>query len=198
MCQTPDARLWGTTSNNSAATGGGAAYSIDTSGVLQEASFFNTTTGLTSLAPLIVASDGKLYGTTTAGGQFGSGTVFVIDAGFPAAVPGEASASRVTGYDDGTGDVTITYDGACSANDHHVVYGPLESVSTYAYSGQTCNLGKSGTATLNPGPGSSFWLVVGNTTTLEGSYGRRTGGIERPAASLPGCAYVQDSSATCP
>jgi uncharacterized repeat protein (TIGR03803 family) len=202
VCQMPDTRLWGTTSNNSAATGGGAVYSITTSGTFQEASFLNTTTGFTSIAPVIQASDGKLYGTTTAGGQFGSGTVFVVDAGLPAPVPGEASADasmRAAGYDDGTGDITITYDAACFATDHHVVYGPLSSVATYGYSGQACNLGKTGIATFNPGTGSYFWVAVGNTATLEGSYGRRTGGIERPSASgLPGCDYTQDLSAACP
>ncbi len=202
LCQTPDTNLWGTTSNNSAAAGGGAVYSISTSGALQEASFLNNTTGFTSIANLIQASDGKLYGTSTAGGQFGSGTVFVVDDGLPAPVPGESSSNgsmRVASFDRATGDITVTYDAACFATDHHVVYGPLASVATYAYSDQACNLGETGIATFNPGVGSFFWVLVANTATLEGSYGRRTGDIERPAAvGLPGCGYLQQLSAACP
>lgn len=95
LWQTSDTRLWGTTSNNSAAVGGGTVYSISTSGALQEASFLNSTTGFTSIASLIQASDGKLYGTAAAGGQFGSGTVFVVDAGYPTAA-GPASTLRGT------------------------------------------------------------------------------------------------------
>jgi uncharacterized repeat protein (TIGR03803 family) len=197
LLQTPDGSLWGTTSNTAPATGGGAVYAITPAGASQDASTLTSATGTTSLASLAQAADGKLYGTASAGGTGGFGTVFVVDAGLPPPVPGEPSM-KVTAFDLVSGDVTIAYDPACFATDHHLVYGPLASVSTYAYSGQTCNLGKTGTAAFNPGAGSFFWFLVGNTATLEGSYGRRSGGVERPAASgLPGCAYAQDLSSAC-
>lgn len=120
-----------------------------------------------------------------------------------ASAPGEAGKASapmlVTAFDKGTGDITVGYGTACSANGHHIVYGPLADVAAHGYTGQACGLGLSGSSTFNPGSGDSFWVIVGNTTTLEGSYGKRSGGVERPpAAALPGCNYSQDLGATCP
>ena len=117
--------------------------------------------------------------------------------------PGEAAKAAgpmlVSAFNKATGDISIGYGPACSATDHHVVYGPLATVSTYGYAGQACGLGNSGSATFNPGAGDFFWVLVGNTSALEGSYGTRSTGSERPPASgLPGCSYAQDLSATCP
>jgi hypothetical protein len=105
----------------------------------------------------------------------------------------------ITGYDKATGDVSVSYGTACFAPDHHIVYGPLGGVATYAYSGEACLLGKNGVATFNPGAGDSFWVIVGNTTSREGSYGRASNGTERPPATgLSACPYTQDLSAACP
>jgi uncharacterized repeat protein (TIGR03803 family) len=54
----------------------GTAFRITTNGDLTTLVFFNRTNGATPLATLIQASDGNLYGTTTSGGAYGSGTVF--------------------------------------------------------------------------------------------------------------------------
>ena len=203
VIQTSNGNLWGTTTNNSGAGGGGAVYSITTGGALIEATFLTNTTGRSPQAPLIQANDGRLYGTaSTAGPDFG-GTVYVVDAGLAPPAPGAAgppsSPMLVTSYDKATGAIGVSYGLACYAPDHHIVFGPLAGVATYAYTGQACLLGKSGAATFNPGAGDYFWVIVGNTTTLEGSYGRASNGTERPPApSLAGCPYTQDLSTACP
>jgi len=204
LVQAPDGTLWGTTSNTGGANLGGAVYSISTAGAFLQATFLTATTGLGSKATLLLASDGKLYGTTSASGPNSGGTIFVVDAGLAPPFPGEAgttnvNAMRVTTYDKIGGDVTVTYGGACLAADHHIVYGPLSNLATYGYTGQACNLGNVGTATFNPGSGSAFWVIVGNTATVEGSYGHGAGGAQRPeAVGLAGCDYVQNLSTTCP
>jgi len=92
--------------------------------------------------------------------------------------PGEVSGTvpmLVTGYDEVTGDVTVSYDPACGATDNAVEWGPLSEVAHYVYWGQVCGLGNSGSATFNV-PADTFFLVVGRHETKEGLYGNGWGG----------------------
>jgi len=87
LVQTKDGNLWGSTTNTGPANGGGAVFTVTTAGTLVQSTFLDVRqTGVNSLAPLIQASDGKLYGTTSSGGSTPDGkpataTVFVIDPG---------------------------------------------------------------------------------------------------------------------
>jgi uncharacterized repeat protein (TIGR03803 family) len=85
LLQTSDRNLWGTTSNDSLSSGGGAVYTLTTDGTLLQAQFLTRATGYSPGAPLIQGIDGKLYGTASSGGLVGgflaAGTVFVVDAG---------------------------------------------------------------------------------------------------------------------
>ncbi len=117
-----------------------------------------------------------------------------------AATPGEsgrATPLRVTGYDRVTGALTIAYGSACSATNNTVEYGPLAGVRTYSYSGQVCSIGTSGTATFTLPAGSVFFLVVGNATTIEGSYGRDSAGVERPEDTGVLCPIPQNLVGRC-
>ncbi len=107
---------------------------------------------------------------------------------------GEARDLRVTAYDDGTGKISIDYDPACNAVDHHIEYGLLQNVSSYGYSGQDCSLGSSGSYDqFMPGPDSYFFLVVGNDGAgHEGSYGRDSSLVERAVDLFDAiCAFIQ-------
>ena len=101
-------------------------------------------------------------------------------------VPGEASLptsvleQMTAAYNDGTGAVDVLYTAACNAVDHNIYYGPLADVSSYAYTGAACAVGASGSASLDPGAGSFFFLIVGNDGGEEGSYGTDSGALERP------------------
>jgi hypothetical protein len=129
--------------------------------------------------------------------------VSAIPGAAPAATPGEATDLLVTGYDSGTGAISISWTPACGASDHHVEFGPLDSVETYGYSGQDCSIGSGGSYTaFNPGPGSFFFMVVGNDGAgIEGSYGISTAGgspAERPEDLLdPSCSLTQNLSQRC-
>ncbi|MGD8376648.1 MAG: hypothetical protein PVF68_10955 [Acidobacteriota bacterium] len=122
--------------------------------------------------------------------------------GAGAATPGEATDLLLTGYDAGAGTISLTFQPACGTVDHNVEYGLLEDVAGPAYAGQVCNVGN-GTGNIpDPGPGSYFFLVVGNDgVTTEGSYGlSRIAGVEaeRPEDLLdPVCAFDQDLSQRC-
>jgi uncharacterized repeat protein (TIGR03803 family) len=198
VIQASDGNIWGTTQS----TVSGSVYSITTSGTFLQHALFTSDTGKTPVVHAMQAADGKLYGTTYSLGPSGYGAVYVVDAGLAPPAPGEAAPGgdmRVTAYDKATGDITVSYGPACQATDHHIVYGPLSGVATYAYSGQACGVGAFGTATFRPGAGSFFWVIVGNTPALEGSYGRASSGAERPEASgLAGCDYPQDLTGSCP
>ncbi len=201
VMQTADQNLWDTTTGGGTQSGG-MVFSVNTSGTLLQSASFTVDTGKLVMGSLVQASDGKLYGTASSSGPSGYGTVFIVDGGLTPPAPGEAAVSEamvVTAYDKATGNITVSYGSACFATDHHIVYGPLSSVSTYGYNGQACSVGSHGTATFNPGTGSFFWVIVGNTPTLEGSYGKASGGGERPEAiGLPGCDYPQNLSGGCP
>ena len=90
---------------------------------------------------------------------------------------------RVTAYDRPTGNVTISFAPACGATDHTVYAGPLASVSSIAVTERVCNRGVGGATSFTLGPGSYFWLIVGNDGADEGSYGTNGGGVERPEDS---------------
>ena len=104
-----------------------------------------------------------------------------------------ASYNRVTGL------IDVTYTPACNSSNHTIYYGDLSQLSSYSYSGAACGRGRSGATSFNPGGlNRAFFLIVGNTGLLEGSYGRRSSGVERPedTATL-GCDLPQDLSAVC-
>jgi hypothetical protein len=113
--------------------------------------------------------------------------------------PGAASGLAVTDFHHPSQRMWIAWNPACAATDHALVYGPLDLVGSYAYTGQICGLG----ATGSHGPfqlpaGSWFFLVVGNADGIEGSYGKDGDGQERPEQTTdPACALVQDLSFPC-
>jgi hypothetical protein len=117
-----------------------------------------------------------------------------------ATTPGEATELRVESFDAATGDMQIGFRTGCGASDHSVVFGPLEDIGSYGYSGRVCDVGSRGRVQhLNPGPDSYFFMIVGNDgDTIEGSYGRDGEQQERPPYSGdPPCDFTQDLSLRC-
>ena len=113
--------------------------------------------------------------------------------------PGEATGLWV-GKEPATGVLSLSYVPACGAPDHHVVVGALDAVGVYGYTGQSCGIGNDGVVpSFDPGPGSSFFLVVADDAAgVEGSYGRDAAGNERPESFVePFCLFAQDLSRRC-
>jgi hypothetical protein len=121
-----------------------------------------------------------------------------------AATPGESSGPglqqlRVVDYDPMTGDLSLTYENGCEATENTIHFGPLDAVSTHAWSGSDCAIGTSGAYTqFNPGAGSYFFVVVAHDGSTEGSYGRvAPADTERPDYPANVCGQLQDLSETC-
>src|SRR5262249_26630556 len=120
-----------------------------------------------------------------------------------AATPGEATNLKVTGYNAATGNLSFTYTPACSAVNHHIEFARLQDVRTLTYSGQVCGIGTSGSyASFNPGPGSYFFLVIGDDGVgTEGTYGTNlmsgTPSERVPDLADPVCSFSQDLSHRC-
>jgi hypothetical protein len=124
----------------------------------------------------------------------------------PRPAPGEASDPASPSeqmrarYDKATGWIEVTYTPACDGLDHTIYYGPLRDLPSYGYSGAACFVGKSGTASFDPGPGDFFFLIVGNEGPggIEGSYGTDSAGTPRPEdTGTPGCDLPQELTSTC-
>ena len=116
--------------------------------------------------------------------------------------PGESSTDGlapllVSGYDDSTDEISISYESGCETDDNNIYFGDLSQVSTMGWSGEACNIGTLGTATFSPGNGSYFFVVVGNKADKEGSYGRSSDGLEREPFMLAFCGDTQDISDAC-
>jgi len=114
--------------------------------------------------------------------------------------PGEAGDLLVTEFDAGSGNFSLAYLQACGATNHNIVFGPLQDVGSYGYTGQVCGIGASGSfSAFNPGPGSFFFLVVGTDGGgREGSHGLASGDMERPEDLLdPACSFTKDLTARC-
>jgi cytochrome c553 len=137
----------------------------------------------------------------------GNGFTDMADAACSPATPGEVSKTPatmmlVTAYNKTTGAVSVSYTPACAATNNNVEYGNLNvsSLSTYTYAGQVCAVGNGGTATFTV-PSGSFFLVVANDGTSEGSYGRRRTGLtltERPEdATQTACPKPQVLATRC-
>jgi len=77
--------------------------------------------------------------------------------------------------------ITCSYSngGSCTTG-NTIYYGKLSDVSSYTFTGANCNIGTSGIATFNPGQGDSYWIIVSNNGTYEGSAGKDSFGKERP------------------
>jgi hypothetical protein len=109
---------------------------------------------------------------------------------------------QVTHYDNGTGELTLSYSPACDAQEHTVHYGGLSGVSTYAWASAECGFDTSGAAVFLPDPGVGedlFWVMVGNNPSFEGSYSTDSAASERPAntGSAGACFRPRNLSAAC-
>jgi hypothetical protein len=72
--QSADAPGWQFLGSTAAGTGGRVVFVITSEGTLLQSTFLNTkVTGIGLVAPLIQASDGRLYGTAPSGGSLPSG-----------------------------------------------------------------------------------------------------------------------------
>lgn len=116
--------------------------------------------------------------------------------------PGEAGKApnllTVTAYNNATGNLTVTYGVPCQTLNSDIYWGNLAQVKTYTYSGSACSTGNTGTATFNPGTGSYFFLVVANDNLVsEGSYGKRSSGVERPPYVANICGKAQTLANRC-
>jgi hypothetical protein len=110
--------------------------------------------------------------------------------------PGEPTLQA--SYNKGTGEIDVDYTPGCDASDHTIYYGDLADVATYGYAGATCSAGISGSASFDPGPNDTFFLIVATSGAAEGSYGVDGNDVERPEDTLtPGCDLAQDLGATC-
>jgi len=121
--------------------------------------------------------------------------------------PGEASGPnlnplRVTGFDSVSGNMSLAYDVACETTNNNIYYGPLDQVDMLGWNDEVCGIGVSGAhAGFNPGSDSYFFVVVGNQSADEGSYGRSRliDGSEPQRAPYAGnsCGQTQDLTSSC-
>lgn len=119
--------------------------------------------------------------------------------------PGEASHQNVraehivVSYDSPQDELTVHYTPACGTTGHALYFGSISSLADGLgpddYTEARCRDDVSGLLVETPPSGSVFFLVVGNNGTNEGSYGKRTGGQERPPATL-GC-FIQELVGNC-
>lgn len=116
-----------------------------------------------------------------------------------AASSGRSDPLRVPDISPATETRRVQYGPACGATDHTIVYGPLSAVSSYGYSGQQCGIGVTPQALFTPGPGSWFFLIVGNDgVAIAGSYGRDSQGNQRPQdLNDPVCTLLQSLLLPC-
>ncbi len=99
--------------------------------------------------------------------------------------------------------IALTWDVAtCTSTNHHLVYGDLATLASYAVGGGACGLGYTGSATWSGVPAGNLWFVVvgDDGARTEGSWGTVSGGGQRVGATASGvCGDTsRDNSGTCP
>jgi len=132
-------------------------------------------------------------------GQASEGRAFVYH-GFSTAVPSGSvpdgsngpplQLSKASGSD-----ITLSWGASCvgTDTDYEIYAGILGSY--YSHGSLYCSTGGATTKTFTPAASSVYYLVVSRNAQREGSYGKRTGGIERPVG-LNACRPQQ--LAACP
>jgi len=108
----------------------------------------------------------------------------------------------VTGFDRATGTLSLDFGVPCAASGHVIEYGPLtpSDLESYNWTGQECGIGTGGTHdwVLAGTPDSMFFVIVGHNGVDEGSYGRRSNGLERlEDATSTACPYTQNLPYAC-
>ena len=119
--------------------------------------------------------------------------------------PGEASAQSEpaeqmrAAYNKTTGLIDVEFTPACDASEHTIYFGHLADVASYGYTGAACGRGQSGTTSFDPaGVTDAYFLIVGNTGAVEGSYGTDSLGAQRPEdLGTAACDLPRDLSGTC-
>lgn len=81
LVQGTDGNFYGTTAYGGDANGDGVVFKVTSSGKYTNLHTFNGADGKTPTAGLVQASEGNLYGVTSAGGTNGIGTVFKVTTG---------------------------------------------------------------------------------------------------------------------
>ena len=99
----------------------------------------------------------------------------------PDGTPAAAGTPLGVARDAASGDLHLSWGASCSAadTDYEVYEGALGNFTSHAP--RLCTTSGSTTATLTPAGGSTYYLVVPAHGVLEGSYGRDSRGVERPA-----------------
>jgi len=79
--------------------------------------------------------------------------------------------------------LSLSWGGSCSAGavDYEVYEGALSSFTSHT--SLLCSTSGATTAVITPSSSSDYYLVVPATSSTEGSYGKNSGAVERPAGS---------------
>jgi len=113
----------------------------------------------------------------------GSGTrcaCDVLETGVPFAAGGSVAGLAMARSG---ANLSLAWSPSCSASDSdYAVYeGTLGSFATHQ--SVVCSTSGATSATIAPSAGNAYYLVVPRTSSKEGSYGRSSGGTQRPAAA---------------
>jgi hypothetical protein len=125
---------------------------------------------------------------------YGAQTTGRIDAFSLLPGPGEVPSMHVDKSTITAGDLTITWTASTSAGaeDYGIYEGAITSPWFYSHGAIDCSdNGSDFTEEVTPASGDRYYLVVAMNPNDEGSYGKRTGGAERPMGSSP-CRPAQD------
>jgi len=99
--------------------------------------------------------------------------------------------------------VALTFTPACGAVNHTVYWGSGPISGALAWTNAACGLGNGPAASFDPGDpapgGMLYWVIVGQTSLREGSYGQNTLLQERPESiGVGACERPRVLSASCP
>lgn len=103
----------------------------------------------------------------------------------------------------GASSISLLWDVAtCTAENYHLLYGPLTSVSTYTIGGGVCGLGTAGAYAWEAVPAGDLWftVVAGDGISTEGTWGTSSSGAPQGGTAPSnqcGMTY-RDNSGSCP
>ncbi len=160
---------------------------------------FCSPAGVSTYSHTFAAGEGSFYKCNPHCGLGMTGTITVNSPpASPGTVPDTGTPFKIKKNGTVSTNLDLTWGASCGAatTNYEIYQGTLPIGGTYSHTMLNCSLGNVTAATVTPGAGSTYYLLVPRSASQEGSYGKNSAGAQIPAATTGQC-VAQNLTGAC-